>query len=307
MVTKKDLVIVVLATFCLTTLLFTTIPSRSADLKREYDPWVDLNGDGRIDILDIAKVASLYGTNGTPMNRTLPDLLDRYNSYVAAYQNIRNQVNRRLWLDPNVTTYYVTPEDPNVIKKVYDTTGGWTNSSDFNEYWDDVKAMYVWIRNNIHYRYDVLYPFLPYDPSQPVQFYQDMWQFPNETLALQSGDCEDQAILLCSMIRCYNQMRYWAECIWIESSTSGHVAVQIPITEHRLVIADPAGDYYSHDFWGFWAFNNITQEINNWLNYWKAGMGNDVHVYRVFSDFGLGYIDRTFASTDEYINWMYNR
>jgi hypothetical protein len=305
MANKKDLVIVVLATFCLTATLFLIIPTRSSP--NEYDPWVDLNGDGTINILDIAKVASLFGTNGIPINRTLQDLLNRYESYVANYQSIRRQVNRRLWFDANVTTYYITPEDPNIITKVYDITGGWTNSSDFNEYWDDLKAMYMWIRNNIHYRYDVLYPYLPYDPSELVQFYKDMWQFPNETLSLQSGDCEDQAILLCSMIRCYCNMRFWVECIWIESLTTGHVAVQIPVSGYKLVIVDPAGDYYSHDFWGFWAFNNITQEINNWLDYWKPSTGNDVYVHRVFSDFGSGYIDRTFASTDEYINWMYNR
>jgi hypothetical protein len=163
--------------------------------------------------------------------------------------------------------------------------------------------MYTWVVNNIEYRYDGLYPMLPYDPSGDLQFRKDVWQFPNETLSLRKGDCEDMAILLCSMIRCYSGMKYPVECIIIVNSTLGHMAVQIPVSGYKLVILDPAGKYYSHDIWGNIAFNDITTEINNWLNYWKPYMGSDVYVSRVFSD----YIDKTFTSTNEYITWMYSR
>jgi hypothetical protein len=98
-------------------------------------------------------------------------------------------------------------------------------------------------------------------------------------------------------------MKYQVECIIIESSTSGHMAVQIPVSGYKLVILDPAGKYYSHDILGNIAFNDITTEINNWLNYWKPYMGSDVYVSRVFSD----YLDKTFTSTNEYITWMYSR
>lgn len=45
----------------------------------EYDPWLDNNDDGKIDIFDVVKVAGAYGTNGTPLNKTflLLDLLER--------------------------------------------------------------------------------------------------------------------------------------------------------------------------------------------------------------------------------------
>jgi len=32
----------------------------------EYDPWCDLNGDGKIDIFDVVMVAGKYGTSGDP-------------------------------------------------------------------------------------------------------------------------------------------------------------------------------------------------------------------------------------------------
>jgi len=229
-------------------------------------------------------------------------LENEYNSYVSAYQSLRDEVNQRLWFLAEVESF-ITPQDSSVSAIVFDITGGWSDPSDFTEYWDDLKDMYLWVTNNIDYRYDGLSPMLPYSPWDSVYYYEDMWQFPNETLSLEKGDCDDQAILLCSMIRCYCDMQYWVECIWIHSSTSAHLGVQCPVQGDKLVIFDPAGNYYSHNFWGDIVFNDITTEINNWLDYWKPSMGNDVHVYRVFSD----YIDKTFASTSEYITWMYSR
>ena len=230
------------------------------------------------------------------------DLQEEYNRYIAAYQELRDKINQRLWLEA-IVELFITPEDSDVGAIVYNITGGWSDPSDFNEYWDDLKAMYMWMRYNIDYRYDGLYPKLPVDPSGSLNYYTDMWQFPNETLSLMKGDCEDQAILLCSMIRCYCTMEYFAECIWITSSSSAHVAVQIPVSEYELVIFDPAGNYYSHDLLDNIVFNDITTEINNWLDYWKPSMGDDVYVHRVFSD----YLDETFASTADYLSWKYSR
>jgi hypothetical protein len=73
MVTKKDLVIAVLATFCLTVSLFTIIPTRSLlptdsvnASKPEYDPWLDYNEDGIVDISDILDTSLAFGSTGDP-------------------------------------------------------------------------------------------------------------------------------------------------------------------------------------------------------------------------------------------------
>ena len=81
------------------------------------------------------------------------------------------------------------------------------------------------------------------------------------------------------------------------------MGVQLPVSGDKLVLLDPAGHYYSKNSWGDIVFNDITTEINNYLNYWKPQMGSDVRVYRVFSD----YMDQPFSSTSEYTSWMYDR
>jgi hypothetical protein len=66
MMIRKDLIIAVLATFCLAVTLFTVIPIRSSP----YDPWLDLNDDGHIDGKELGDVAAAFGTYGTPINKT---------------------------------------------------------------------------------------------------------------------------------------------------------------------------------------------------------------------------------------------
>lgn len=63
---KRDLIIAVLATFCLTATLFMILPTESSPAAAEYDPWADMNDDGTINILDISNVAVGFGTSGDP-------------------------------------------------------------------------------------------------------------------------------------------------------------------------------------------------------------------------------------------------
>ncbi len=59
---KKDIIITALLTFCLTATLFMIATSRS----QVYNPWSDLNGDGKIDIFDVVGVTGAYATTGDP-------------------------------------------------------------------------------------------------------------------------------------------------------------------------------------------------------------------------------------------------
>jgi hypothetical protein len=61
MKTRKNLVVAVLCTFCLAAVLFSAVPVNSAGT---YDPWIDTNHDGRINVLDLIKVAGGLGTSG---------------------------------------------------------------------------------------------------------------------------------------------------------------------------------------------------------------------------------------------------
>jgi len=92
MITKKDLVVVAIATFCFTTTLFMVVPTRSSKETSSYDPWLDINDDGHINILDISSLAIIFGTSGSPVNKTalLLELQNKLETLEAAIKNLEN-------------------------------------------------------------------------------------------------------------------------------------------------------------------------------------------------------------------------
>jgi uncharacterized coiled-coil protein SlyX len=67
MMIRKDLVVTILAAFCLAMIMFTVIPVGSYGT---YDPWLDYNDDGKIDAKDISLPCLNYASTGTPINKT---------------------------------------------------------------------------------------------------------------------------------------------------------------------------------------------------------------------------------------------
>jgi phosphoribosyl-AMP cyclohydrolase len=231
------------------------------------------------------------------------DLQAEYSRYQSYYRALKELTDSRLMRIP--LECFITPEDPAVMNITLEVTGTLGNDTDSDQYWGGIKAIYDWVNNNIVYRDDGLYPELPTDLTDitvdKLAHSNQMAQFPNETLVMRMGDCEDSAALLASMIRAYFSRQ--VECIWITGVNAGHVAVVIPIGGDKIVILDPIRDYYSHDTLGDISYNSISTEIYDWLNIWRPTLGNDVHVYRIFSD----YMDKYFESTEEYITWQNNR
>lgn len=66
---SKRLIVIALVTLCLATAILMILLLRSHSTLRQYDPWVDLNDDGRIDILDLFLLAAHFGTSGTPIDK----------------------------------------------------------------------------------------------------------------------------------------------------------------------------------------------------------------------------------------------
>jgi hypothetical protein len=52
------------------TMAITLVPVSTQQAINEYDPWADMNDDGKIDIWDIGYIARKFGTNGEPVNKT---------------------------------------------------------------------------------------------------------------------------------------------------------------------------------------------------------------------------------------------
>ncbi len=90
MVNKKDLVIVALATFCLTATLFMIRSTQSNPSIGGYDSWTDLNGDGTVDIYDAITLANAYGTSG---DSTRNVNVTNWPSQVSDFQILHWQLN----------------------------------------------------------------------------------------------------------------------------------------------------------------------------------------------------------------------
>jgi hypothetical protein len=278
---------------------YLSLQSRYAALSSQYDSLNSqyLSLQASYDGIDSSY--DLLNSQYISLQSQFDELQDSYDSVASDYYEIRDQLNHRS--QHYDIEQFITSNDTSVQQTINQVTEGWSDPSDWDEYWTDLKALYDWVVNNIAYNYDGLFPVLPSMMSGDVEYITEMWQFPNETLSLERGDCEDMAILLCSLVRGYSQ-EYWTECILITSSSAGHAAVQIPVSGDKLAILDPAGHYYTN-LMGDLVSKDISTEINNWLDYWKPQMGSDVRVYRVFSD----YMDQSFSSTSDYTLWMYDR
>ena len=285
---------------------YLALQSRYDELSSQYaslnSKYLSLNAsytalNSSYDELDSSYV--LLNSSYVSLQAQFDELQTSYYTVASDYFEIRNQLNQRS--QHYDVERFITPDDAAVQQTIEEVTGGWSDPSDWDEYWTDLKALYNWVVSNVPYNYDGLFPVLPSVMSGEVEYTTEMWQFPNETLSVGRGDCEDMAILLCSLVRGYTH-EYWAECILIVSSSSGHAAVQIPVSGGKLAILDPAGHYYTSSL-GSLVSKDIATEITSWLNYWKPQMGTDVRVHRVFS----AYMDQTFTSTSAYTSWMYNR
>jgi len=198
---------------------------------------------------------------------------------------------------------FVTPDDPSVSLLVIQVTGGWSDTSNWNEYWSDVKRMYDWVVDNIKYAPDSPSPVLP-SIEGSLSWRNEFWRFPNETIRDKAGDCEDMANLLVSMIRNYGHKRYaeWSIVIEFEkdSNTEKHVAVAMPCTGSELVILDPAGKYYTRDELGNLVSKKASEALQDWFNYWETQGYRNPKVICIFSD----YMYKEFSSNEEFINYV---
>lgn len=84
MIDRKDFVIMVLAGFILTVTLYPAITASVG----EYDPWLDVNDDGKIRIDDILSTALAFGSDGDPTKNVI----------IAGYN--WSQSSYTFWLQP---------------------------------------------------------------------------------------------------------------------------------------------------------------------------------------------------------------
>lgn len=103
----------------------------------EYDPWLDYNDDGIIDVKDLSSLGQTYGTSGEPINKTalLLELLSRVEALEANFPVTTDKI-----ADGNVTNAKLAAG-----AIVYNTTSAKVFSSKNTETWEDFPSMSVTI------------------------------------------------------------------------------------------------------------------------------------------------------------------
>jgi len=211
------------------------------------------------------------------------------------YASLKGKVNVRLGDTPEDKQSFITPNNSSVSAKVVEITGRY--SGDVSELWRDSKRLYSWVVSNISYSYDSYMPILPENISGGLIWQQDYWRMPEETLEDETGDCEDMAVLLASMLRSYNKGEYSIWVLLIRSGELGHAAVAFPVEGGQLTILDPAGNYYTGQY-GSLGSSSVSTAVNNWLSHWQNEMPG-AEIVGVFSE----DVYEEFSSTDEFITW----
>ncbi len=222
------------------------------------------------------------------------EIEEEFNIYMAEFKQLKDDVNSRLAFDGDLSRF-VTPEDPAVVEMMVEVSGGLETWGSMSEYWGDSKVLHDWVVENIAYAVDSPYPFLYSDPSESVRWFVQSVRYPNETLSDRSGDCEDQAILLESMMEAHNE-RFTQWCISVQWEGGGHVGVGIPLEGGRLAILDPSGGYHSGSGDSL-SSEPVAVALGDWMS---MVSGEEMYVKSVFSH-GL-YVE--FDSTDEFLVWF---
>jgi hypothetical protein len=146
-------------------------------------------------------------------------------------------------IDGNLSGF-VTPQEPTIVGQMLSITGGHEDPDSMDELWGDYESMYRWVTSRISEELDSPYPYIYADSSQQIRWVKHSVRYPNETLSDRFGDCEDQAILLLSMMTAYSdRLVKWS--ISIDWEGGGHVAVAYKTDNGGLVILDPTWDYRS--------------------------------------------------------------
>lgn len=150
-------------------------------------------------------------------NGGILDLQTKIFQREQSINGLKDQINNYEKLKKYDMTVFITPDSQNI-------------KSFSNEIiTSDPVQIYKFVRDEIKYVED----YLTYD----YRF--EYWQFPEETLRLRTGDCEDQAILLCTLFRAKGYGPDDVKVVFgLTSANTGHAWVEL-FYEGNWVVFDP--------------------------------------------------------------------
>lgn len=277
---------------------YEVLSANYAMLSRNYELLEESYRSLKSDYMDLKYEYEKTYSEYENLNSKYSSIIKEKERIESWYISLRNRVNIRQGFGEEKKAF-ITPNDIEVRKIMIETTGGWNNPSNRNEFWMDLEKLYNWVVNNIMYSYDSPSPVLP---NIGGEFYwrDECYRFPNETIRQKRGDCEDQAILLASMILSYSNEEYGVWVIQWVSSEVGHTAVVVSTGEGKLAILDPTGRFYTSNSQGRLDSKDVKKAVEEWLEYWERQGYYNVRICLVFSK----NLYREFISTEEFIQWV---
>jgi len=246
-----------------------------------------------------ATTIQLYDTTAQlyAVKPTMDSLQAERDQILSSYADMRRQINVRSGIKQDCQ-YFITPDDPEIAAKVQEVTNGYSSKY----LWRDYGRLYMWIIRNIQYSLDSPTPLLPEYINGALEWRGDFWRMPVETLRDETGDCEDTALLLASMLLNYNQRRFPVWIVGVRTfglKPEAHIALAIPCTNNQLTIFDMAAHYYTQfPVYGGFGSEYMPVAIYHWLKHLEEEIPG-AQIYLAFSE----NFYREFSSTLEFIDW----
>ena len=138
-ITPSTLVNIILSAILLTSIGFIGVTAQT----QQYDPWIDINEDGDINMLDAIRFAGVYGTSGDPAkNVTVINWPQNIDVTITSYAN-------------NGGSLYVTVDPTSISWEYIDTVGYRKISIGFDPVGTtDLDVSIVWLVGGLGYTWE---------------------------------------------------------------------------------------------------------------------------------------------------------
>lgn len=186
------------------------------------------------------------------------------------------------------------------IVKISDTIDSVTGRDP--DRWDGYYKIHKYVRDDINYVHDAEIPVInaysyigtSYSPvvtGFDCEIRKNIIQTLEYTVEYEQGDCDDQAILEYCMIQYYREyivdISYSLYLARIKfNNDNSHVAVFMPVSEGRICILDPAGQYHTGS-WNYITGEDADRELLNYRDHWDHNDGiKKITLYSIDIDTG---------------------
>ncbi|MHA2429260.1 MAG: hypothetical protein ACXADB_14655 [Candidatus Hermodarchaeia archaeon] len=182
--------------------------------------------------------------------------------------------------------------------------------SDADAWWGSTRELYDYVITTIEYASDECFP----RPPSTYEFEHNLYanetvtqsyMSPTETLAVEQGDCDDQAVLLYGLLRAYDKHVYEVDyqlwIAWVELGEATHLAMALPVQGGKLTILDPAGHYYT-GMTGSLTANTPLDELTTYSQHWNH-LGGIIRITLYDIQNGIGTIV-TSGNIQEVANYL---